>query len=141
AGHRQWRGFRGAPFHGHRRGRRHAGGDRGRDDFRALVRYLVLQSPQGGRAAQRSRSGGNEGAGMKAVSIGAVSALVLTGCALGPDYHRPELDLPADYGPAATDQSAPTIPPDWWTLYGDATLNRLVEQGLASSSNMKFAVA
>lgn len=72
-------------------------------------------------------------------------ALVLAGCALGPDYERPVLDLPADYPAlqtgASDNASAPSIPADWWTLYGDATLTRLVQQGLAQNTDMKAAVA
>ena len=59
----------------------------------------------------------------------AVLVLVaLAGCTVGPDYKRPDMAVPSQYaepsseGPAAT---AP-VPPNWWTLYKDATLDELI---------------
>ncbi|HLU76690.1 MAG TPA: efflux transporter outer membrane subunit [Burkholderiales bacterium] len=77
---------------------------------------------------------------LKRTLLCAVSLLALAGCAVGPDYERPALDLPMDYG-AVADRSEPNIPSDWWTLYGDPKLNELVEAGLTRNTDMKFAVA
>ena len=67
--------------------------------------------------------------------------LLLAACAaVGPDYQRPALDLPATFsntGPAGTI----AIPANWWTLYGDATLNGLVDAALAKNADIRFAVA
>ena len=65
--------------------------------------------------------------------------LLLAGCAVGPDYRRPDIDLGAAYGQAAepVDPTAnagwvqvkpgeEALRPDWWTLYGDNTLNQLM---------------
>lgn len=66
----------------------------------------------------------------------------LTGCAVGPDYHRPEIALPAGYPDAgAADTAGAAIAADWWTLYGDAGLNRLVEQTLQNNADLRRAVA
>jgi len=71
------------------------------------------------------------------------TALALAGCALGPDYARPEarLGLPADYTAAAPTPAANAIAADWWTLFGDARLNELVGQALASSPDALSAAA
>ncbi len=75
-------------------------------------------------------------------------ALVATGCTmLGPDYERPPLALPAQYD-AATSASAqapaaatPTIPPDWWSLYRDDALARVVDRALAHNVDVRAAIA
>lgn len=74
----------------------------------------------------------------------ALSALI-TGCAVGPDYERPELALPAAYPAAAatTDDvvAQDTIAADWWTLYGDAELDRLIAAALQNNADLRRAVA
>jgi multidrug efflux system outer membrane protein len=68
--------------------------------------------------------------------------LALAGCAVGPDYQRPEATLPATYSQAPTDESATApVDPDWWTLFGDADLNALVQQALAANQDLQAAVA
>lgn len=63
-------------------------------------------------------------------------ALVGTGCALGPDYQRPELDVPEQYGALEQVHEGwqPALPgalPDrtrWWTDYADERLTELIRQ-------------
>ena len=66
--------------------------------------------------------------------------VALSGCALGPDYRRPQLELPAAYSEPykAADEA---LRNDWWTLYNDATLNTLVAEALRQSADIKIAVA
>ena len=75
-------------------------------------------------------------------------ALTAAGCTtVGPDYQRPALTLPAQFPDAApgTGNTATTattaIAPDWWTLYGDPELTRLVEQALAANADIAQAAA
>ena len=75
----------------------------------------------------------------KALSI--ACALALGGCAVGPDYQRPALDLPSRY-PSPEVAATPAPAPDrWWTLYGDATLDQLVSEALARNADIELAVA
>jgi multidrug efflux system outer membrane protein len=69
-------------------------------------------------------------------------ALVLAGCTtVGPDYKRPEVDLPQAWNVTAA-VSAPLAPPEkWWTVYGDADLDRLMEEAMAANRDIKAAVA
>jgi multidrug efflux system outer membrane protein len=71
--------------------------------------------------------------------------MLLTGCAVGPDYQRPDMALPAAYTDAAQDtdeaNAQDAITTDWWTLYGDATLNELVTTSLQNNTDMRRAVA
>lgn len=69
----------------------------------------------------------------------------LAGCAaVGSDYHRPAIELPAEYAdaPAAgADAERNAIAANWWTLYRDTTLNDLVEATLKNNTDMLKAVA
>jgi multidrug efflux system outer membrane protein len=69
-------------------------------------------------------------------------ALVLGGCAMvGPDYKRPETDLPATFTEPAVGASAASVPQQWWTLYGDPMLDELVRAGLERNADVRFASA
>lgn len=70
-------------------------------------------------------------------------ALALTGCAIGPDYQRPAAALPESFRAEAPAANAPANAVDarWWTLFGDETLNRLVDQALANNADLRLAVA
>ncbi|MDB5806527.1 MAG: efflux system, outer rane lipoprotein NodT family [Betaproteobacteria bacterium] len=71
-------------------------------------------------------------------------AATLGGCMLiGPDYKRPSLetlDVPADY-PEPQAGEATVLQADWWTLYGDATLNDLVASAQKNSADIRLATA
>ena len=68
-------------------------------------------------------------------------ALLLGGCAtLGPDYKRPQMDLPAQY-PQPAQPSAAALAADWWTLYADATLDGLVASAQKANADVRLAAA
>ena len=71
---------------------------------------------------------------------GALAALA--GCAVGPDYARPTLDVPGAF-PDALDAAAqaPAIAPQWWTLYGDSVLDELVAAALQRNADARLAAA
>ncbi len=68
----------------------------------------------------------------KSVLAIACSAVFLTGCAVGPDYVRPDTDVPVSYkedGLWKTAKPADEIPKgEWWKVFNDAELNRLMDQ-------------
>jgi len=66
--------------------------------------------------------------------IAAMLAVFLAGCAIGPDYQRPEVDLPKDFGVVQTASQAPEV---WWALFQDPVLNKLV--GVADNVKLKEA--
>lgn len=72
-----------------------------------------------------------------------VAALALGGCTLlGPDYKRPQIDLPNRYPEAeAGTAAAVPVPANWWLLYGDPLLDKLVTAGLVQNTDVKVAVA
>jgi multidrug efflux system outer membrane protein len=75
-------------------------------------------------------------------TLSLIATAVLAGCAIGPDYSRPAIDLPAAYSPVEADgAAAQPVDEKWWTLYGDATLDDLVATALQRSPDIEFAVA
>ena len=71
---------------------------------------------------------------------------LLAACALGPDYARPAVELPAAYsetaGWAPVDVAAPAAPAgEWWQAYGDATLADLVPRIALANQDLAAAFA
>ena len=71
--------------------------------------------------------------------LGALAALALSACTVGPDYKQPETPLPGAFGPGVDGPLA--VQPDWWTLYGDAELTRVVELAFKQSPTVEKALA
>jgi multidrug efflux system outer membrane protein len=67
----------------------------------------------------------------------------LFGCtALGPDYARPETNLPGTYPDAPADIAATaSVSAQWWKLYGDPRLDELVDGALQRNADVRLAVA
>jgi NodT family efflux transporter outer membrane factor (OMF) lipoprotein len=83
-------------------------------------------------------------------AIAALLAAAVAGCAIGPDYRRPEAPVPATYKEAPTAAGATWFPAapadaldrgDWWRLFGDAELSRLMAQVDPANQNVAAAVA
>ena len=60
---------------------------------------------------------------------------------VGPDYKRPALDLPAAFSEPDVSKAPMAVPQKWWTLYGDATLNALIDEGLVRNADVRLAAA
>lgn len=91
---------------------------------------------------------------LRALTVGLLSAAVLAGCAVGPDYRQPEIDVGAAYGQAAVPvdpsvnagwvQATPgatALRADWWTLYADDTLNELMADLQQQNLDIRLAEA
>jgi len=65
--------------------------------------------------------------------------LWLAACATGSDYRAPEMALPAGFQHAGTPATTAAIQPDWWTVYGDADLDRLLRR--VGEANAELAQA
>lgn len=66
--------------------------------------------------------------------------LLLGACAGTPAPQQPRLALPASYAHAEASAS-PVLAEHWWQAYGDAELQRLVEQALAANLDLRLAAA
>lgn len=77
--------------------------------------------------------------------IGIAAALLVSGCAVGPDYQRPEANVAVNFKEAEGWKTAQ--PQDqfergkWWEAFGDAQLNTLQEQLRISNQNIRAAEA
>jgi multidrug efflux system outer membrane protein len=78
-----------------------------------------------------------------AVGIGTLG-LALSGCMVGPNYHKPSAPVP----PAFTEPAAPaSVAPavigysDWWKVFHDPLLDSLEMQADAANRDIKIAVA
>ena len=80
-----------------------------------------------------------------AVTVLALAAMA--GCSMAPVYQRPEVAQPPAFQEAPPPgwklaQPADEQPPgDWWTAFGDATLDALQTRVVLSNQNLKAAVA
>ncbi|MDR0527995.1 MAG: efflux transporter outer membrane subunit [Zoogloeaceae bacterium] len=70
----------------------------------------------------------------------AASLLFAAGCAIGPDYQKPEHVLPERY-PERENAAFERLDAEWWKLFGDATLNALMEDAFAGNQDLSAAVA
>lgn len=83
-----------------------------------------------------------------------LSLAVLAGCAVGPDYRQPEIDVGAAYRQAGVpadpvantgwvqvEPGAAKLRSDWWTLYGDAVLNGLMAELQEQNLDVRLAEA
>ena len=75
----------------------------------------------------------------------ACALAVLPGCSVGPDYVRPDIAVPAQFkesqGWKMAQPSDEAPRGRWWTRFGDAQLNALVEQVDISNQNVRAAEA
>lgn len=67
-----------------------------------------------------------------------VLALMLSGCKLGPDYHRPWVDTPEVFH-NETPEALPTLDLAWWTQFEDDVLLGLIDEALANNKEVKIA--
>lgn len=77
---------------------------------------------------------------MKIISLMVPIALLSACKSVGPDYERPQLDVPAKYSEVA-DVAESKVSATWWTSYQDQLLNELVGKALKSNTDIKLAVA
>jgi len=90
-------------------------------------------------------------AGVRALVLAA--ACVLAGCAVGPDYKRPDAPVTPAFKEASADAPAwagdwkfaepqdAQARPEWWRVFGDSELDALMSQVQVNNQNIKAAEA
>jgi multidrug efflux system outer membrane protein len=68
------------------------------------------------------------------------------GCAVGPDYQRPDVNAPAAFrgrGPAPSEAGSTNTFADlhWWKVFGDSQLTSLITEALTNSWDVRIAAA
>jgi multidrug efflux system outer membrane protein len=76
----------------------------------------------------------------KYLPLGFAFAVFIGGCMVGPDYQRPQVDVPQTW--RVEDKSAQAITnTSWWEQYNDPVLNDLVQSALQENKDVKIAAA
>jgi multidrug efflux system outer membrane protein len=83
------------------------------------------------------------------VALAAAALAALAGCGtVGPNYHVPAtaiINRPGAGAPFAGAAESPfqgdALPPHWWRLYHDATLDALIEKAFAANTDLRIAAA
>lgn len=78
-----------------------------------------------------------------------IAILMLSACAVGPDYQKPEIATPSfwpwNHPDKAADRPAAealdTISRDWWTQFNDPALSAMIEEGLSGNADLLIAAA
>jgi len=73
----------------------------------------------------------------------AIALLLLTGCAVGPNYKRPSVTVPGSYRGLAPDSGTETITSlgdeKWWTIFQDEQLQALIREALTQNYDVRIA--
>jgi NodT family efflux transporter outer membrane factor (OMF) lipoprotein len=76
-----------------------------------------------------------------------LSLLGLAACEVGPDYRKPDMPTPQSYAelparaPLSVPQAGEADLSQWWMQFGDATLQRLIAQGLQGNLDLQIAAS
>jgi multidrug efflux system outer membrane protein len=66
---------------------------------------------------------------------------LLPGCAVGPNYQRPKVNVPTEYrGAEGAAQQASIADLPWWEVFKDDRLKNLVQTALANNYDLRIAV-
>jgi outer membrane protein, multidrug efflux system len=80
---------------------------------------------------------------VKRLAVLSASLLLAAGCAVGPNYKKPEVPVPESFrdvqGPPAPAASLANRP--WWEVFGDPVLQSLIDEALRNSYDAKIAAA
>lgn len=94
-----------------------------------------------------SFTGGPEEAKRKSASPASLLLLLLSvlsllpGCAVGPNYQRPKVNVPTEYRSAeGAAQQASIADLPWWEVFKDDRLKNLVQTALANNYDLRIAV-
>jgi multidrug efflux system outer membrane protein len=70
------------------------------------------------------------------------AALLLSACAVGPDYKKPEVSAPQQFRLQMAQAEASSIADlPWWSVFEDKSLQALVSEALANNHDLEVAVA
>src|SRR4249920_2368485 len=70
------------------------------------------------------------------------ATLMLSGCAVGPNYVRPKVNVPADFrGAEGAAQQASYADLPWWEVFKDEQLKTLIKTALANNYDLGIAVS
>ena len=77
---------------------------------------------------------------MKRLATALLALAIISGCAIGPDYRRPDVAAPGTFI-NKPEQAAETANTEWWKQFNDPVLDKLIAEALANNKNVKIAAA
>ena len=77
---------------------------------------------------------------MPKLAVFVVILATVTGCTVGPDYVKPELDTPEDWRFRIEDATG-TVNTQWWEQFDDPVLDALINQALVNNKDVRIAAA
>lgn len=102
-------------------------------------------SPTASASPRRFHPSGAPAAARRMVA--AVAVLALSGCMVGPDFHRPSAPVPAGWIGSAPEAPAPAVAPGvvtlagWWRLFDDPVLTELIDRAVRANLEVLQAQA
>lgn len=82
--------------------------------------------------------------GIPAMAATIAAVALLSGCAVGPNYHRPAVQVPNAFRapqPLPEQQAASLADLKWWDVFRDAELQGLIRSALAQNYDLREAVS
>jgi outer membrane protein, multidrug efflux system len=77
----------------------------------------------------------------RSVSLALAFSVLLSGCAVGPNYQRPKVTVPTEYRSAeAAAQQASLADLPWWEVFKDEQLKSLEQTALANNYDLRIAI-
>ncbi|MFN8642629.1 MAG: TolC family protein, partial [Candidatus Binatia bacterium] len=105
------------------------------DDGRQAARMGRAQRQRIAQASARRRT-------PAAWWMGAALVLAIAGCAVGPDFVKPEPEMPPAYrSELAPAEAASFADEPWFDVFNDATLRGLIDEALAANYDLQVATA
>ena len=68
-------------------------------------------------------------------------AMLLGGCAVGPDYRKPEVPVPAKFSEISVGAAADATGGRWWKSFGDALLVQMIDTAMTANLDVAAAEA
>ena len=76
------------------------------------------------------------------IALIVAAALVLAGCTVGPNYHRPPVSVPATYrAPDQLPGTASIGSEKWWTVFKDQELQKLIRTAVEHNYDVRIAAS
>lgn len=111
--------------------------------FLAPVFYIVLRRLAGdkSRPEKPPKKGGNISTITPLIIVGVASAVLLTGCAVGPNYKQPVTKVNQSFSNTTSNLVPEEVSIEWWKQYNDPQLVSLVDQALTNNHDLRIAMA
>jgi len=77
---------------------------------------------------------------LRGIAAALAFGLILSACTVGPDYHRPDIDVPPAWR-LGTTEAEEISNVAWWDQFQDAALSDLVRTALANNKDLQIATA